>query len=70
MLYTLRKHRLSVFIFQDAQSWPQWMGGTGSELSFHTESWSQDGLRYVIVGDVSDADIHSLAELLRKAARQ
>jgi len=70
LLYTLRKHRLSVFIFQDAQSWPQWMASTSSELSFHMESWSQDGLRYVIVGDVSDSDIHSLAELLRKAARQ
>jgi len=70
LLYTLRKHRLSVFIFQEAQLWPKWMAGTSSELSFHTESWSHDELRYVIVGDVSDADIHALAELLRKAARQ
>jgi anti-sigma factor RsiW len=69
LLYTLRKHRLSVFIFQDGQAWPKWMNGASSELSFHMESWSQDGLRYVIVGDVSDADIHALTELLRKVAR-
>ncbi len=70
LLYTLRKHRLSVFIFQDGQAWPGMMTGASSELSFHMESWSHSGLRYVIVGDVSDADIHSLAELLRKVARQ
>ncbi len=70
LLYTLRKHRLSVFIFQDGQAWPGMMNGVSSELSFHTESWRQDGLRYVIVGDVSDADIHSLAGLFRQAARQ
>jgi anti-sigma factor RsiW len=69
LLYTLRKHRLSVFIFQDGQAWPKWMNGQSTELSFHMESWSQNRLRYVIVGDVTDADIHALAELLRKAAR-
>jgi anti-sigma factor RsiW len=69
LLYTLRKHRLSVFIFQSGQEWPGGINGTARELSFHMESWSQEGLRYVVVGDVADSDVHALAELFRQAAR-
>jgi hypothetical protein len=35
-------------------------------LSFNIESWSQDGLRYFLIGDASGDDIRQLADLLKK----
>lgn len=67
LIYQLRKHEISVFIFQDRES----RGMTTSAeraLSFNTESWSQNGLRYFVVGDVSAEDIAALSKLLRNAA--
>lgn len=68
LIYRIRKHEISVFIFQDR-------GGEGaklssapmSEFSFSVESWTKNGLQYFVVGDVGAQDIESLSKLLRDA---
>ncbi len=69
LVYQLRKHEISVFIFQDrktkAASLPP---GPRHALSFNMEGWTQDGLQYFVVGDVGPGDIEELSKLLRGAA--
>lgn len=71
LLFELRRHRLSVFILQDQPGVvPLAMGETvARELAFNVESWSENGLRYVVIGDAGPADVHELSELLRTASR-
>ncbi|HWR35869.1 MAG TPA: zf-HC2 domain-containing protein [Clostridia bacterium] len=71
LLFELRNHQLSVFVFQDqAGMIPLPTGATATrEMAFNLETWSEGGLRYVVVGDASPADIHELSELLRVAGR-
>ncbi len=71
LLFELRNHRLSVFIFQDQPGTiPLAMGVTAArEMAFNVETWSESGLRYVVIGDAGPADIHELSELLRVAGR-
>ena len=71
LLFDIRNHRLSVFVLQDQPGIdPLAMGVSATrELAFNVETWSDGGLRYVAVGDVSAADIHEISELLRAAAR-
>jgi anti-sigma factor RsiW len=69
LIYQVRKHQISVFIFQD-RAVGQALGSrsqTQRELSFNIESWSQDGLRYFLIGDASGDDIRNLTDLLKKA---
>jgi anti-sigma factor RsiW len=69
LIYTLRKHEISVFIFpervvpgdREERSRPV------KELSFNVESWSRAGLWYCLIGDVSATDIDNLAQLLNGA---
>lgn len=70
LLFDVRKHQLSVFIFQDKGTTPFSAGHTTTrKLAFNMETWTEDGLRYVIISDASRADVHDLVELLRQAAR-
>ena len=71
LLFELRNHRLSVFILQDQPGTiPLAMGVTDArEMAFNVETWSESGLRYVVIGDAGPADIHELGELLRVAGR-
>jgi anti-sigma factor RsiW len=70
LIYDVRKHHLSVFVFQE-----QSMRGRLDEnslapkqLPFNMETWSQDGLRYFVIGDASAADVDSLAKLFKAAS--
>jgi hypothetical protein len=36
-------------------------------MSFNVENWTQDGLRYFVVGDVSPDDIQALSKLMQAA---
>ncbi len=36
-------------------------------MSFNVENWTQDSLRYFVVGDVSADDIQALSKLLKDA---
>ena len=67
LIYRVRKHQISVFIFQDR--------GTGlrrsesrEARSFHLESWTQGGLRYFVIGDSGPEDLRALRELFNKAS--
>jgi len=68
LIYQIRKHQISVFIFPDRD-----LKGLNSAPtvqrrdSFEVESWSQDSLRYFVIGDASAEDIRDLAKRLRVA---
>ncbi len=68
LIYRLRKHEISVFIFQDrGQETAILPSGPVSTFSFTVASWTKNGLRYFVVGDVSTQDIESLSKLFRDA---
>jgi len=70
LIYDVRKHHISVFVFQE-RSLPARLSDRSlqpSKLSFNTETWSQGGLRYFVIGDASAADIYSLANLFKAAS--
>ncbi len=67
LIYQVRKHEISVFIFQDG-SLPDKLSKDSAvtkKLSFNVETWSQGGLRYFVIGDAGAGDIDSLAKLLK-----
>ncbi len=69
LIYQLRKHEVSVLIFQE-KALPGHLeenSVAARRLSFRVETWSQNGLRYFVLGDVNAPDIESLARLLRAA---
>jgi len=70
LIYGVRKHKISVFIFQEGSLRGRWDEGSPvtKELSFNMETWSQGSLRYCILGDAAEADISDLAELLKRTA--
>jgi anti-sigma factor RsiW len=68
LIYRLRQHQISVFVFQDRGD--NKALGTSvpvSMLSFTMDSWTKNGLQYFVVGDVGAQDIESLSKLLRGA---
>ncbi len=68
LIYQLRKHEISVFIFQDRSTdAASFASGSMNAFSFNMSSWTQDGLRYFVVGDVNRTDIEALSKLLRDA---
>jgi anti-sigma factor RsiW len=69
LIYQIRKHQISVFIFQDRAVGRELGSSSQSqeELSFNIESWSHEGLRYFVIGDASGDDIRKLADMLKKA---
>ena len=70
LIYQIRKHRISVFIFPEDPLKGKFRSNPGASrtLSFPAETWTQSGLRYVLIGDASRADLHDLAELFKKAS--
>jgi anti-sigma factor RsiW len=68
LIYRLRQHEISVFIFQDRGDETAALASAPvSTLSFTVEGWKKNGLRYFVVGDVGAQDIESLSKLLRDA---
>jgi len=69
LIYDVRKHHISVFVFQERSL----RGGldenslSPKKLPFNMETWSQGGLRYFVIGDASTTDIDSLAKLFKAA---
>jgi anti-sigma factor RsiW len=70
LIYQIRKHQISVFIFPDRAVGRELGSSSKSqkELSFNIESWDQDGLRYFVIGDANSNDLRNLADLLKKAS--
>lgn len=70
LLFQIRKHRLSVFIFQEQEVGRALPGSAvATESAFHLQTWTDHGLRYFVISDAGGADIARLAELLKNAAR-
>ena len=68
LIYQIRKHYISVFILPDrAAEIKSLPSGTADTLSFHMETWTQNGLRYFVIGDTSEGDLQRLSGLLRDA---
>jgi anti-sigma factor RsiW len=69
LMYQIRKHEISVFIFPEdlvaLRAAPQ----DGKERSFNLQTFTQDGLRYIVFGDVARDDISKLSALLQSAAK-
>jgi anti-sigma factor RsiW len=67
LLFRVRKHQISVFIFQ-ARSLPVDFERPEEmdARSFHLESWQRDGLQYFVIGDVAPEDLRALSELMNK----
>jgi len=70
LIYELRKHKISVLIFQQRPGDPPLPTFAPTRASsFATEAWTQDGLRYFVIGDTAPEDIHNLAEMFKNAAK-
>jgi anti-sigma factor RsiW len=70
LIFQVGKHRISVFIFQDRVDRLLTSGDSISRrLTFNVETFSDDGLRYFVIGDASADDIRQLGEMLKAAAR-
>jgi anti-sigma factor RsiW len=67
LIFTYQRHFISAFIFRDT---PQLAITEASfadrGTSFNLQTWTQDGLRYVLVSDVNAATLQQLATLLQK----
>jgi len=68
LIYDVRKHHISVFVFQERSLPAKLPDSSAAKLSFNVETWSQGGLRYFVIGDASAADIDSLARLFKAAS--
>ncbi len=67
LIFQVRQHKISVFIFSDRAEMPRLATGPVNEVSFNVESWTKNGLRYFVVGDASADDIRALSKLLRNS---
>src|ERR1700678_176482 len=67
LIYDVRNHHISVFVFQDRSLAGRLDGNTLAQEKqpFNMETWSQQGLRYFVIGDASTADLDSLAKLFK-----
>jgi anti-sigma factor RsiW len=69
LIYDVRKHHISVFVFQEKSLSPKLAESLDrnppSPKPFNIETWSQGGLRYFVIGDASAADIDNLAKLFK-----
>jgi len=66
LIFGIRQHRISVFIFDShAMETPV---NASSFSSFNVRGWNQNGLWYLLIGDLNQQDSDKLRELLRQAA--
>jgi anti-sigma factor RsiW len=70
MIYDVRRHHISVFVFQE-RSLQTGLGENSlspKKVPYNMETWSQGGLRYFVIGDASATDIDTLANLFKATA--
>jgi anti-sigma factor RsiW len=68
LIYQVRKHEISVFIFPDREGAMRSLSsGTANAASFNLQTWTKNGLRYFVIGDASGEDIKTLGRLLQNA---
>jgi anti-sigma factor RsiW len=67
LIFRYQRHLISVFIFRDtAQLALPASFFADQTSSFTLRTWTQNGLRYVVIGDASAETIQHLTDLLRK----
>lgn len=67
LLYRVRKHRISVFIFQAKVLPADFVRAEEMDArSFHLESWQRNGLQYFAIGDVAPEDLRAVSDLFKK----
>jgi len=66
LVYQVRQHKISVFIFQARDVHGQ---ATGPNLAFTVNGWQQGGLQYYLVTDAAREDADQLRALLEDANR-
>jgi len=68
LIFRIRQHQISLFIFQEqAMGIVHGNGQSRTAFSFNVVSWTHNGLRYFLVGDVDIQDMNRLSELLKAA---
>jgi anti-sigma factor RsiW len=68
LIYQIRKHEISVFIFPDREGAIRSLpSGPADAASFNLQTWSKNGLRYFVIGDASRDDVKALSKLLQDA---
>lgn len=66
LIFRVRKHQLSVFIFQERAVPSRFPSmGPAEARSFHLETWTHNNLRYFVIGDAAREDIQALSKLLK-----
>ena len=70
LIYGVRKHHISVFVFQKRSLQNRLSDSSlkPGKFSFNMETGSRDGLRYFVLGDANAADIDSLARLFKSTS--
>ena len=67
LLFRVRKHQISVFIFQARALPADFARARETDAqSFHLESWQHNGLQYFAISDVAPEDLRALSDLLKK----
>jgi anti-sigma factor RsiW len=67
LIFRVRQHQISVFIFQEQALAGVHVEPAQTVRSFTVRAWSHNGLRYLLIGDVAEADLDRLSELLKNA---
>jgi anti-sigma factor RsiW len=68
LLFRYQRHMISVFIFRDGPQVALPISSFGDQTSsFRIRTWTQGGLRYVVIGDASPGTIQQLIDLLHSA---
>jgi anti-sigma factor RsiW len=65
LIFRVRQHQISVFIFQDQGARSTELART--TLSFQVRTWRHNGLQYFVIGDASPQDLDNLSELIKAA---
>ena len=67
LIYDVRKHHISVFVFQERslQTGLDENSLSPKKVPYNMETWSQGGLRYFVIGDANAADIDGIAKLFK-----
>ena len=70
LLFGIRKHEISVFILQDSPSLDRLIHNAGSNRlsNFNFDTWSQNGLRFIILSDTAMSDVQALSDRLRASS--
>jgi anti-sigma factor RsiW len=68
LIFHVRQHQISVFIFQERAVVTSSVTDSRTALSFNFRSWTKNGLSYFLVSDAGGEDLDKLSSLLKAVA--